>query len=121
MSAFNPFDQDARVRAQYSAAIKGVGELFSWLPLTAIEEPPHQQFDAYLARQIAVHITCEFFGVPRKRLVAVTDRARQRIGEAIEAVEQRRDEPVFEHAYRTMCGLSQAQFEQAMREALNND
>jgi len=120
MANLNPFDQNSRVRAQYRAAIEGVGELFSWLPLAAIEEPPHQQFDAYLARQIAVHITCEFFGVPRKRLVAVTDRARQRIGEAIEAIEQRRDEPVFEEAYRAMCGLSQARFDAVMQEALTD-
>lgn len=119
MALDNPFDQDQRVAAQYRAAIAAVGEFFTWLPLADIEHPPHQHFDAYLARQIAVHITTEFFGVPRKRLVAVTDRARQRIGEAIDTIEARRDAPVFEHAYRQMCGLAQARFDGVMQEALS--
>lgn len=108
MSGFDPFDSDARVMARYEAAIEAVAERFCWLDLSAIAEPPHNWFDAYLARQIAVHITCEYFDVPRRRLSLLTDRARQRIGEAIGIIEDRRDDAAFEAAYRAMCSRAQA-------------
>ena len=114
---FNAFNQDERIMAQYGAALDAVAERFCWLDRQAIENPPHQWFDAYLARQIAVHITCEFFDVPRKRLVAITDRARQRIGEAIGVVEDRRDDDAFEGAYRAMCGRANALYQSRLTEA----
>lgn len=114
MSTFNPFDAEDRMRAQYGAALSAVAKHFSWLDVTTIENPPHQYFDAYLARQIAVHITCEFFGVPRRRLSDLTERARARVSEAVGTVEARRGDTVFETAYRAMCGDAQSLFSKLM-------
>lgn len=102
------------MRAQYGAALSAVAKHFRWLEVATIENPPHQYFDAYLARQIAVHITCEFFGVPKRRLSDLTERARARVSEAIGVVESRRGEAVFENAYRVMCADAHSLFSKLM-------
>lgn len=114
MSSFNPFDAEDRMRAQYSVAITVVANRFCWLDPQLIENPPHTFFDAYLARQIAIHIACEFFGVPRRRLAEMTNRARARLAEAIAAIENRRSDAVFEHAYLAMCDDAHSMFSELM-------
>ncbi|MFC5037239.1 hypothetical protein [Tianweitania sediminis] len=75
---------------------------FRHLALRHIINPPHEWFDAALARQIAIHILAVRFDVPKRRIVAMQARQRTSINFAVIAIDTRLDDPMFERAYRRM-------------------
>ena len=56
--------------------MKGVRTGFSHLSEDDIAHPPHEWFDAALARQIAYHLMVNRYGVPKRRIVAELQRTR---------------------------------------------
>ena len=50
----------------FEASVRGVQSRFAHLSEEDIAAPPHQWFDAALARQIALHLLVEHFDVPKR-------------------------------------------------------
>ncbi|QMV26684.1 hypothetical protein GRI33_06980 [Brucella sp. BO3] len=72
---FNPFSEEERLQTMLAccyAAVQQGG--FQHLALRDIIDPPHEWFDAMLARQIAIHILATRFGVPKRRIVMMQAR-----------------------------------------------
>lgn len=97
------------------AAVQQEG--FRHLALRDIINPPHQWFDAMLARQIAIHILAAQFGVPKRRIVMMQERQRTSIAFAIHAVDRRLERATFEEAYRRMAQLAMKLFDQELEKA----
>lgn len=106
----NPYSEEQRVQAMLSCCIAAVQSGFQHLALRDIIDPPHEWFDAALARQIAIHLLAVEFDVPRRRIVAAQARQRTSISFAIQAVDRRLDDPVFSAAYRRMAGRAKDLF-----------
>ena len=100
-----------------AAAYIAVQEHFSHLPLRDIINPPHDQFDAALARQCAVHIIANIFHVPRRRLTRVLGRQRTSTNFALDRIDERRDEPLFRAAHDRMGKRAASIFLTDMKEA----
>lgn len=100
----NPYSEEQRVQIMLSCCFAAVQTGFQHLALRDIVEPPHEWFDAALARQIAIHILAVEFDVPRRRIVAVQARQRTSISFAIQAIDRRLEDPVFGAAYGRMAG-----------------
>lgn len=98
----NPYSEQERLRVMLASCYAGVQLGFKHLPLRFIIDPPHEYFDAHLARQIAIHIFASRFDTPRRRIVAMTGLARSTVAGAIMTVDNRMDEPLFERCYRRM-------------------
>lgn len=117
MNDLNIYNEDDVQRGMLACAYAGVALGFRHIALRHIIEPPHEWFDAMLARQIAMHILASRFGVPRRRIETMVGRGRQGIRAAINTVDSRLEDPVFEQAYRRMAqraaNLFNHQIEQA--------
>lgn len=113
----NPYSEAERQGAMIAAAYIAVQEHFSHLPLRDIINPPHDQFDAALARQCAVHIIANIFHVPRRRLTRVMGRQRTSTNFALDRIETRREEPLFRAAHDRMGARAEAIFLSDMIEA----
>lgn len=113
----NPYSENERQSAMIAAAYIAVQEHFSHLPLRDIINPPHDQFDAALARQCAVHIIANIFHVPRRRLTRVMGRQRTSTNFALDRIETRREEPLFKAAHDRMGERAASIFLTDMKEA----
>lgn len=97
---FNPFSEEERLQTMLAccyAAVQQGG--FQHLALRDIINPPHEWFDAMLARQIAIHILATRFGVPKRRIVMMQARKRTSIAFAIRTIDRRLERVTFEEAY----------------------
>lgn len=113
----NPYSEEERLQAMLSCCYAAVKTGFSHIALRHIINPPHEWFDAALARQIAIHIFATVFGVPRRRIVAMQERRRASIASAITTVDQRMADPVFERAYKRMARRAADLFQQKIERA----
>lgn len=95
----NRYSAQDRLQAQMAACVAAVQGEFRWLPLRDIIEPPHRQFDAALARQIALHLLIVRFEVPKRRVVELQERSREAVNRALRTVEERLSEPLFARTY----------------------
>lgn len=82
-----------------------------------IAAPPHQWFDAMLARQIALHISVHEFGVSRKRLSRDLRRNRASIMNALRTVDDRLLSPDFARAYADMAARARKVLRKAKEKA----
>lgn len=98
------------------AAVQQEG--FRHLALRDVIDPPHEWFDAALARQIAIHILATQFGVPKRRIVTMQARQRTSIAFAIHAVDRRLEYPKFEDAYRRMAKRALTLFDKELEKAV---
>ncbi|MFD1792111.1 hypothetical protein ACFSE0_10725 [Ochrobactrum teleogrylli] len=114
---FNPYSEQERLQVMLACCYAGVQTGFRHLALRDIIDPPHQWFDAMLARQIAIHIMATDFGVPKRRIVAMQQRQRTSISFAIRAVDCRIENPTFEAAYRRMASRAVNLFEKQLEKA----
>lgn len=114
----NPYSEEERLQVMLSCCYAGVQLNFRHLALRDIINPPHEWFDAMLARQIAIHILATEFGVPKRRIVAMQERQRTAISFAIRAIDSRLDNEAFEKAYRRMAQRALTLFEQQILEAV---
>ncbi|APX68870.1 MULTISPECIES: hypothetical protein [unclassified Brucella] len=115
---FNPFSEEERLQTMLAccyAAVQQGG--FQHLALRDIIDPPHEWFDAMLARQIAIHILATRFGVPKRRIVMMQARKRTSIAFAIRTIDRRLERVTFEEAYRRMATLAWNLFEQELEKA----
>lgn len=100
----NPYSEEDRLNTMLACCYRAVQSGFRHLALRDIIDPPHEWFDAALARQIAIHILNVEFDVPRRRIVKMQARRRASISSAIVTVDRRLDDPVFMSAYRRISG-----------------
>ncbi|MGO8323710.1 hypothetical protein ACC811_02365 [Rhizobium ruizarguesonis] len=99
----NTFDQKALYEAHLHACFAAVREGFPHLAVREIVDPPHEWFDAALARQVVMHLMVVELKWPKRRVVEVEDRSREAINRAIRTVNARLESLRFEAHYRTMA------------------
>lgn len=61
----------------YATTISAVQECFPHLSWGQIMTPPHNMFDAALARQFALYLMVERFGVPKRRVCEIAGIGRE--------------------------------------------
>ena len=99
----NIFDEREVHDTIFQASVAAVAEGFPHLAVRDIIDPPHDMFDAALARQIVIHIMVGQFGLPKRRVVEMQQRSREAINRALLTVDNRLCEPAFETHYRTIA------------------
>lgn len=95
-----------QLHALFEASIKGVQSSFSHLAYDDIAYPPHQWFDAALARQIAIHILVYQFEIPKRRISNELRRSRDGVQRALQTVQTRLANPEFHEAYEAMASIA---------------
>jgi hypothetical protein len=113
----NPYSEQERLNVMLSCCYAAVQTGFRHLPIRFIIDPPHNMFDAALARQIAIHILNVHFDVPRRRIVDMQERQRTSISFAIQAIDRRLECPVFARAYERMAARASDLFMREIRKA----
>jgi hypothetical protein len=98
----NRFDQRQVYEATMHACLAAVAEGFPHLSIRDIVEPPHEWFDAALARQIAMHLMIHEFGWPKRRVVEIEERSREAINRALRTINRRLDQPKFAAHYQAI-------------------
>lgn len=98
----NRFDQKVIYEATMHACLVAVSEGFPHLSIRDIVDPPHEWFDAALARQIAMHLMIREVGWPKRRVVEVEERSREAINRALRTIDRRLQEPRFQSHYDRM-------------------
>ena len=91
------------VDALFEASVSGVQTVFRHLSKADIAHPPHQWFDAALARQIAIHIAIRRFDVPLRRIARELERNRASVKAALQTVDERLKGQDFADSYRAMA------------------
>lgn len=104
----NPFDEREIHDALFQVSVAAVSEGFPHLAVRDIIEPPHDMFDAALARQVVIHLMVSRFGLPKRRVVAMQERSREAINRALATIDNRLCEPAFERHYRHIAGRAEA-------------
>ena len=112
----NPYSEDERLAAMVSAAFRASRSHFNHLPIRHLIDPPVDQFDAKLARQITIHVLNVQFDIPRRRLTKLLGVGRAMVLQSIRTVDTRRLEPVFERAYERIAARAQDNFMTALVE-----
>lgn len=90
---------NAGIEQLFEASVKGVQTEFKHLSFDDIMYPPHQWFDAALARQIAIHMMAHRFNVPKRRIAQELVRSRAAVNRALEIVDGRLDHEDFANCY----------------------
>ncbi|MFB2553376.1 hypothetical protein [Ensifer soli] len=96
------FDQRQIYEACMHACLVAVREGFPHLDIRDIADPPHEWFDAALARQVVMHIMIRDFGWPKRRVVEVEARSREAINRALRTIDERMLTPRFAAHYQAM-------------------
>lgn len=113
----NLYDERETHDALFQISVAAVAEGFPHLAVRDIIEPPHDMFDAALARQIVIHLMVSRFGVPKRRVVAMQERSREAINRALATIDSRLGEPAFERHYRHIAARAQALVDELIEEA----
>jgi len=101
----------------FHACVLAVRDGFPHLTAQAIIDPPHQWFDAALARQVVIHLMVRVFTVPKRQVVELQDRSREAINRAIRTIDRRKETPKFETHYRVMAAAARASLTARMEDA----
>ena len=104
----NAFDQNALYAAHLHACFAAVREGFPHLAVHEIVEPPHEWFDAALARQIVMHLMIVELKWPKRRVVEVENRSREAINRALRTVNGRLESLRFQAHYQAMARRARA-------------
>jgi len=99
----NVYDQLAVYEATVHACLCAVKEGFPHLSIRDIVDPPHEWFDAALARQIVMHLVIREFGWPKRRVVEMEERSREAINRALRTIDGRTAHDRFALHYQTMA------------------
>jgi hypothetical protein len=99
----NIHSQKQLFAAQLHACIFAAKSGFPHLSVADIIEPPHQWFDAALARQVVVHLMVHEFAWPKRRVVQEEERSREAVNRALRTVDARLAFPHFAAHYRSMA------------------
>ncbi|MCY1669310.1 hypothetical protein [Rhizobium sp. SL86] len=104
----NSFNSKALYEAHLHSCYAAVREGFPHLAIRDIMEPPHQWFDAALARQVVIHLMVTEFKWPKRRVVEVEDRSREAVNRALRTIDRRLDSPRFGTHYRSIAKRAHA-------------
>ena len=113
----NRFNEDELYDLTFRVAVASVKTAFPHIPIANIIKPPKGQFDATLARQIALHVMVSHFGLVKTRAGALVGRSRASVNCALAAVDTRLEEPEFEAQYRIIADRAVSMFDDRLREA----
>lgn len=113
----NPYSEEERQQAMIAACYNATRQHFSHLPLRYVITPPVDMLDAHLARQVAIVILIEEFGIPRRRVGMILGLARSTILSACRTVAYRREDGVFDAVYRRITTRAHDRFMTNIREA----
>lgn len=100
---YNVYDQKQVYEATMHASLCAVREGFPHLTIRDIVDPPHEWFDAALARQVVMHIVIREFGWPKRRVVETEDRSREAINRALRTIDRRMVCDRFAQHYMSMA------------------
>jgi len=104
--------------AIYHACIFAVREGFPHLRVRDIINPPHEWFDAALARQVVLHLMISHFSLAKRRVVAMQERSREAVNRALVTIDQRlATSETFTTHYRNIGELAQSLLRQRLDEA----
>jgi len=113
----NRFSETELYDLTFRVCVASVKQAFPHIPVANIVDPPKGQFDAALARQIALHLMVARFGLVKHRAGKLVGRSRDSVNRALAAVDNRLDEPDFEAQYRVVAERAEAMFNDKLREA----
>lgn len=113
----NPHSQAALHDAAFHAAALAVRDGFPHLSLREIVDPPHQFFDAALARQVVIHLMVHTFGIPKRRVVEHQERSREAVNRALRTIDTRLSSPRFEAHYRRIEAAARGSLTARMEDA----
>jgi hypothetical protein len=91
-----------------AACFAATSELFPLLSIRDIIAPPHEWFDAALARQIAYHMMVRQFHVPKRRVCEEFGRAREAVNRGLRMIDERLSEPAFSAGYHGAADRARA-------------
>jgi len=89
--------------AVFHACVLAVSRGFPHLAIREIIDPPHDMFDAALARQLVIHLMVAQFNLPKRRVVEMQQRSREAINRALATIDDRLLTPQFEAHYRRIA------------------
>ena len=89
-----------------AACYIAAAELFPWLSLRDVIAPPHEWFDAALARQVALHLMVQTFFVPKRRVVEMHGRSREALNRGLRTIDQRLEGPAFFACYQRCADVA---------------
>lgn len=112
----NVWDSDHVVALAAESAYEAASEMFAWLSVEQVRNPPRQMLDAKLARQVAIHLMNGSLGMPQRQIARLQGRQRTSIHFALQAVEKRLETDEFRNAYDRAEGLALVAFEERMGE-----
>ncbi len=97
------YDQKQVYEATIHACLCAVREGFPHLSIRDIVDPPHEWFDAALARQVVMHLVVREFGWPKRRVVEMEDRSREAINRGLRTIDARIAHDPFAIHYQSMA------------------
>jgi hypothetical protein len=106
----NLYSESERLQTMLSCCYAAARTGFPHLAIRHVINPPHEWFDAALARQIAIYILHVEFDVPRRRIVAMQERRRASISAAIRTIDARLEDAVFARAYARYAARAKGLF-----------
>lgn len=113
----NLYDSDYVVALMAECAYEAVADMFQWLSVEDIRNPPRKMMDAKLARQVAIHVMVGPLNIPQRQIARLQGRQRTSIHFALQTVERRLEDEMFETAYETMADKAIAACREKMEEA----
>jgi len=101
------------LEAVYFACVSATRDGFPHLSVDAVIDPPHDWFDAALARQVVLHLMVLEFNLPKRRVVASQGRSREAVNRALSTINERLECPVFAAHYGQIAeaAVSRYQFQ----------
>lgn len=113
----NPYSEEERQQAMIAACYSATRKHFAHLPLRYVINPPVDMLDAALARQIAIVILIDEFGIPRRRIGTILGLARSTILSACRTVDYRREDAAFDKIFQRIVARAKDNFMRDLREA----
>jgi hypothetical protein len=95
-------DSEQRFQTVFTACLKAVRCGFPHLAEKHICLPPHEWFDAALARQVLFHLMIEEFDVPKRRVGVEMGIGREAISRGLSVINRRLRDDAFVHSYNAM-------------------
>ncbi|SNY91366.1 hypothetical protein SAMN04515647_1587 [Cohaesibacter sp. ES.047] len=96
----NRLNEDELYELSFRVCIAVVKESFNHIPVERIISPNHGEFDAYLARQIVLHLLVHEFGLVRTRIGKLIEVRRTALNASIRTIDNRLDDEDFAAQYR---------------------
>lgn len=113
----NIHSQAAIHDAAFHASVLAVRDGFPHLAARDIIDPPHEWFDAALARQVVIHLMVRVFHIPKRRVVEQQERSREAINRALRTIDARLQFPRFQNHYRRMAETARGSLTARMEDA----